>query len=103
LVFAIAFVTTGVKRIDLQAIGSGVAFRVLIFPASGFWNWGAPGREESAAMIQPHRTIHRRIFFVLALLLPVLFLGGISFRYSWPTANMSRSPTTHPLPLGATP
>ena len=34
LVFAIAFVTTGVKRIDSQAIGSGVAFRVLIFPAS---------------------------------------------------------------------
>ena len=34
LFFAIAFVTTGVKRIDSQAIGSGVAFRVLIFPAS---------------------------------------------------------------------
>ncbi len=34
LVFAIAFVTTGVKRIDSQAIGSGVAFRVLIFPGS---------------------------------------------------------------------
>jgi hypothetical protein len=38
LVFAIAFVTTGVKRIDSQAIGSGVGFRVLIFPASvAFW------------------------------------------------------------------
>jgi hypothetical protein len=34
LLFAIAFATTGVKRIDSQAIGSGVAFRVLIFPAS---------------------------------------------------------------------
>jgi hypothetical protein len=34
LFFAIAFATTGVKRIDSQAIGSGVAFRVLIFPAS---------------------------------------------------------------------
>ena len=34
LVFAIAFVTTGVKRIDSQAIGSGVGFRVLIFPGS---------------------------------------------------------------------
>ena len=33
LVFAIAFVTTGVKRIDSQAIGS-VGFRVLIFPGS---------------------------------------------------------------------
>jgi len=32
LVFAIAFVTIGVKRIDSQAIGSGVGFRVLISP-----------------------------------------------------------------------
>ncbi len=38
LFFAIAFVRTGVKRIDSQAIGSGVAFRVLIFPgAAALW------------------------------------------------------------------
>ena len=30
--FALAFVTSGVKRIDSQAIGSGIGFRVLIFP-----------------------------------------------------------------------
>lgn len=37
-VFAIAFVITGVKRIDSQAIGSGVGFRVLIFPgAAALW------------------------------------------------------------------
>jgi hypothetical protein len=54
-------------------------------------------------MIQPHRKIHRYAFFVLALLLPALFLSGIAFRYSWPKANMSRNPTAHPLPLGATP
>ncbi len=54
-------------------------------------------------MIQPHRKIHRRIFFVLALLLPALLLSAIAFRYSWPTANMSRNPTTHPQPSGATP
>jgi membrane protein implicated in regulation of membrane protease activity len=34
LVFAIAFVITGVKRIDSQAIGSGVGFRFLIFPGT---------------------------------------------------------------------
>jgi len=34
LVFAIAFVITGVKRIDSHAIGSGVGFRALIFPGS---------------------------------------------------------------------
>jgi hypothetical protein len=36
--FALAFVAVGVKRIDSQAIGSGVGFRVLIFPGSvAFW------------------------------------------------------------------
>ena len=38
LVFAIVFVITGVKRIDSQAIGSGVGFRVLIIPgAAALW------------------------------------------------------------------
>ena len=38
LVFAIAFVTAGVKRIDSQASGSGVGFHVLIFPgAAALW------------------------------------------------------------------
>ena len=45
LFFAIAFITTGVKRIDSQAIGSGVGFRVLIFPgAAALWpSWFAGG------------------------------------------------------------
>ena len=54
-------------------------------------------------MIQPHRKIHRRIFIVLALLLPVLFLSGIAFRDSWPTANTSPNLSTLRLPLEATP
>jgi hypothetical protein len=38
VVFAIAFVMTGVKYIDSQAIGSGDGFRVLIFPgAAALW------------------------------------------------------------------
>jgi hypothetical protein len=38
LVFAIAFVTAGVKRIDSQASGSGGGFHVLIFPgAAALW------------------------------------------------------------------
>ena len=54
-------------------------------------------------MIQPHRKIHRRVFFVLALLLPALFLSGIVFRYSWPTANRARNLIAHPQASGATP
>ena len=38
LVFAIAFVVAGAKRIDSQAIGSGTGFRALIFPgAAALW------------------------------------------------------------------
>jgi hypothetical protein len=54
-------------------------------------------------MIQPLRKIHRRIFFVLALLLPALLLSGIVFRYSWPTPNQSGNPSARPLSSGATP
>jgi hypothetical protein len=32
LVFAIAFVTIGVQRLDSEAKGSGIAFRLLILP-----------------------------------------------------------------------
>lgn len=38
LVFACAFVTVGVQRIDEQAAGSGWGFRLLILPgAAAFW------------------------------------------------------------------
>jgi hypothetical protein len=38
LLFAVAFVTTGVNRLDPNAKGSGVVFRLLIFPGSAaFW------------------------------------------------------------------
>jgi hypothetical protein len=36
--FAVVFVSVGVKRLDSQAIGTGVGFRILIFPGSvAFW------------------------------------------------------------------
>ena len=38
VLFALPFVTTGVQRIDSQAKGSGLGFRVLIFPGTvAFW------------------------------------------------------------------
>ena len=59
-VFALAFVTVGVKRIDSQANGSGAAFRLLIFSGSvAFWplllrRWIA-GRNEPPEERNPHR------------------------------------------------
>lgn len=36
--FAVFFVTRGVQRMDTQAKGAGLAFRLLIFPgAAAFW------------------------------------------------------------------
>jgi hypothetical protein len=38
VLFALAFVIAGVERIDPGAQGSGLAFRLLIFPgAAAFW------------------------------------------------------------------
>ena len=60
VVFALAFVTVGVKRIDSQANGSGTAFRLLIFPGSvAFWplllrRWIA-GKSELPEERNPHR------------------------------------------------
>lgn len=37
-VFAVAFITAGVERIDRNARGSSILFRLLIFPGSAaFW------------------------------------------------------------------
>jgi hypothetical protein len=53
-------------------------------------------------MIQPLRRTHRRIFLVLALLLPLLFLSGIAFRHRWPVSPKSKSPALGAVPPGAT-
>ena len=60
VVFAFAFVTIGVKRIDSQANGSSVAFRLLILPGSvAFWplllrGWIA-GKSEPPEERNPHQ------------------------------------------------
>jgi len=60
VVFAAAFVTVGVKRIDEQAVGTGVGFRLLIFPGCvALWpmllrRW-AGGKTEPPEEENPHR------------------------------------------------
>lgn len=60
LAFAIAFVTIGVSRVDSQAIGSSLGFRILIFPGSvAFWplllrRWTARN-SEAPEEENPHR------------------------------------------------
>jgi hypothetical protein len=38
-------------------------------------------------MIQPLRKIHRRIFFLLLALLPLVFVAGLLARHHWPATN----------------
>ena len=58
--FAAAFVTVGVKRVDSQAIGSSMGFRILIFPGTvAFWplllrRWIA-GENEPPDERNPHQ------------------------------------------------
>jgi len=58
--FAVAFVAVGVKRIDAQAVGTSLGFRLLIFPGSmAFWpillrRWLA-GKTEPPVEENPHR------------------------------------------------
>jgi hypothetical protein len=60
VVFGLAFVTVGVKHIDSQANGSGIAFRLFILPGSvAFWplllrRWIA-GKSEPPEERNPHR------------------------------------------------
>jgi hypothetical protein len=59
-VFALAFVSVGVKQIDAQAVSTGIAFRALIFPGSvAFWplllrRWIA-GKSQPPEERNPHR------------------------------------------------
>jgi len=58
--FALAFVTMGVKRIDSQAVGGSIGFRLLVFPGSvAFWplllrRW-ISGNGEPPEERNPHR------------------------------------------------
>jgi hypothetical protein len=60
IVFTVAFVCIGVKRIDSQTVGTGIGFRILIFPGSvAFWplllrRW-ARGSTEPPLERNPHR------------------------------------------------
>ena len=60
LVFSLSFVTIGVKRVDAQAVASGMGFRILILPGCvAFWplllrRWMA-GSGEPPEERNPHR------------------------------------------------
>ncbi len=54
-------------------------------------------------MIQPLRNTHRRLFWALLVLLPALFLSGLAFRHSWPSAKEKQTLVVRPQSSGARP
>lgn len=116
-VFALLFVTLGVRRLDPAARDAGPGFRLLLVPgAAAFWpllarRWlggvtGPPlernahraaarrddsGSAPEARVIQGLRDKHRLTFTALAVVLPVVFLSGLFVRKPFPTSA--------PLPL----
>lgn len=74
-IFAAVFATVLVQRLDPAAANSGVGFRVLIFPgAVALWPLLLTKCLREVTMTAEHRRLHRRTWFVLAILLPALFL-----------------------------
>jgi hypothetical protein len=65
LMFAVPFVWAGVQRLDPEAQGSGIAFRLLILPGIvAFWpvflcRW-ARGTVEPPVEKNPHRLLGKR-------------------------------------------
>ena len=65
LIFAMPFVCVGVQRLDSEAQGSGIAFRLLILPGvAAFWpmflhRW-TRGSVEPTVEKNPHRLLDKR-------------------------------------------
>ena len=97
LVFAVAFVTMGIQRVDSVAEHAPLGFRLdraawgrgTLAPAAGALVEGCA--EDYISMIQPLRRAHFRIWVVLALLLYAVLLAGLLARRTTTPPN----PTLH--------
>ncbi len=91
-VIAAVFLTVGIDRIDENAHGSYV-FRPLVIPGViliwplVLWRWLVleTGRDDWAKRHVPPRRAHGRVWIVLAVLIPAIFITAQVLRQSWPT------------------
>jgi hypothetical protein len=65
LIFAVPFVWVGVQRLDTEANGSGIGFRLLILPGvAAFWPMflyrATRGLVEPPVEKNPHRRVEKR-------------------------------------------
>lgn len=90
-VVAAVFLTVGIDRIDENARGSYV-FRPLVIPGVimiwplVLWRWLVleTGRDDWAKRHAPPRRAHGRVWIVLAVLIPAIFITAQVMRQSWP-------------------
>jgi len=110
--FALAFQLGGLTRVDPQARGAGIFFRVLITPGvialwpllAARWRAAAAGRPRAGAVHRPAaatlRAVHRRSALVLALLVPAGAGLGLALRPPAVTGHLAAGPLPDPAPRG---
>lgn len=92
-VVAAAFLAIGIGRVDGNAAGSYI-FRVLLIPAIiliwslVLWRWAVleTGRDDWAKRHAPPRRAHAKVWGVMAWLIPLLLIAGLSFKQEWPAS-----------------
>lgn len=90
-IVALVFLTIGVDRIDEDARGAYM-FRVLIVPGVVLlwplvlWRWWVleTGRDQWQFRHAPPRRSHVKVWTVLALLIPAIFVSALAVRQTWP-------------------
>ncbi len=88
---ALVFLTIGIDRIDEDARGAYV-FRPLIFPGVVLlwplvlWRWWVleTGRDRWTLRHAPPRRAHARVWLVLGVVIPAIFVVALVLRQSWP-------------------
>ncbi len=88
---AVVFLTIGIDRIDEDARGAYI-FRVLLVPGVlAIWplvlmRWFTleTGRDAWRGRHTTERHIHAGCWWVLAIALPLIVLGGLALKQNWP-------------------
>lgn len=94
---AALFLLIGIDRIDEDARGT-YSFRPLLVPGIlllwplVLWRWWAleSGAASWQTSYRPLRAAHGRVWLVLAILIPLIFIGSLAVRQSWPEADGAR-------------
>jgi hypothetical protein len=88
---AAIFLTVGIDRVDEDARGAYI-FRPLLIPGIlllwplVLWRWSRleSGRDEWAGRHLPRRSAHAKLWLVIGVLIPLIFVTGLALRQGGP-------------------